>query len=175
MRGKKRKGASLSMVIIAMIVITIIVAVMASVITTANAQTLRMSQYLKAKYVATSGTQLALGAFHGEGGSNVPTALRSEFERRSNQPVVKSEPITASHQFAYQGNGYGTAEIEMTGDFLKDDQGKVISTSPTEYYVTIKSKAQIGDSQDYYVHTVVFNVYTNGIRSEKGGTEQGSN
>lgn len=170
MKGKKRKGASLPMVIIAMIVITILVAVMASVITTANTQTVRMTQYLKAKYVATSGTQLALGAYHGKKGQL--TTLRQEFEKRANNPQYKGEVVRSEHTFSYQGETYGQANIEMTGDFSMKDNGSTLtnkSTNSSDYMVTITSKARLGDSDDYYIHEVTFNIMSNGIRSEKGG------
>lgn len=165
MKGKKRKGASLPMVIIAMIIIVAMLAIMASVIDTANTQTVRMTQYLKAKYVATSGTQLALGAYHGKKGEP-PTLLYTEFQQRANSrgrvnyPIVEATPEFKS----------GKAEVTMSGAFSNDSSGNP-STSSADYEITISSKAQIGNSNDYYVHTVVFNWDTNGIRSEKGGVQ----
>ena len=144
------------MVIVMMVIITATVALIAGVLSTANRQTIRRYHYLDAKYVATSGSQLALGAFFE--GDGKKSDLYTEFSNRANGQRT-SEEVTATHRFEH-----GTAEITMTGEFSPKD-----SKSRNDYYVTVTSKAKLGDSNDYYVHTVRFNLENPGLKTEKGG------
>ncbi len=164
MKRQKRKGATLSMVILTMVIITALVAVTASVINTNSVQTIRMARYLKAKYVAVSGSQLVLGAYYGEEGAKTPTPLYEEFKKRAEGKSTSTEKVTATHVFPN-----GTAEIEMTGAFKTDPVTKITSTDSSDYDITIVSKAKLEGSDDYYIHTVVINWAIEGIRSERGG------
>lgn len=155
MKENKRKGVSLPMVIITMVIVTMVITVIASVIGTSAKQTQRMFDFMQAKYVATSGTQLALGAYNEGDGTKSP--LFSQFDSWAKNPNSGEKKVTSRHQFKFGGE----AEITITGNF---DGG----TSPNDYYITIVSESKIRDSKDYYVHTVVFNQATSGIRSEKG-------
>ena len=134
------------------------IGIVASVVSTSNKQTQRLYSYLNAKYVATSGSQLALGAyFEGEKGHS---SLYTEFQKRAEGHSSATTPVTSKHKFSF-----GTADIVMTGAFTDGSRAK------EDYYITIISKAKLPNSDDYYVHTVVFNFETSGIRSEKGGLE----
>lgn len=164
MKRQNRKGATLSMVILTMVIITALVAVTASVINTNSVQTIRMARYLKAKYVAVSGSQLVLGAYYGEEGAKTPTPLYEEFRKRAEGDSKSTEKVTSSHIFPN-----GTAEIEVTGAFETDPETGKTSTDKGDYNITIISKAKLEGSEDYYVHTVVINWFIEGIRSEKGG------
>ena len=59
MKGKKRQGSTLPMVIVAIVLLVAMLGIMASIVDTGQMQTQRMYSYLKAKYIATSGSQLA--------------------------------------------------------------------------------------------------------------------
>ncbi|MBP2624183.1 hypothetical protein [Streptococcus oricebi] len=162
MKDKKHKGATLPMVIIAIVLLTAAIGITASVLNTSYGQTQRMYNFLTAKYNAVSGSQLALGAyFEGNGKSS---DLYSEFSKRAERKTSNSNKVLAAHQFKYGGQ----AEIEMSGEFLDG------STDRDDYYITITSRAKVANSNDYYVHTVVFNWATSGIRSESGGLESGT-
>ncbi|TCD46601.1 hypothetical protein D3X11_04245 [Streptococcus sp. X16XC17] len=124
---KKRKGGTLSMVVVMMVIVTATVALMAGVLSTANRQTLRNYHYLDAKYVATSGSQLSLGAFFE--GDGKTSDLYTEFSKRANRQKTSEEKATATHQFEH-----GTAKITMTGEFSPKD-----SKSKNDYYVTVTS------------------------------------
>lgn len=154
---KKRKGGTLSMVIVMMVIVTATVALIAGVLSTANRQTLRNYYYLDAKYVATSGSQLALGAFFE--GDGKTSDLYTEFSKRASRQKNSEEKVTATHQFEH-----GTAEITMTGEFSPQT-----SRSKNDYYVVLTSKAKVGHSGDYYVHTVRFNLENPALRTEKSG------
>ncbi|MDO4667866.1 MAG: hypothetical protein Q4A90_08525 [Streptococcus sp.] len=158
MKKRKYKGASLPMVIVTVVFLALMIGIVASVVSTSNKQTQRLYSYINAKYVATSGSQLALGAyFEGEGGKS---SLYTEFQKRAEGHSSATTPVTSIHKFSF-----GTAEITMTGAFTDG------STAKEDYNITIVSRAKLLNSDDYYVHTVVFNFDTNGIRSEKGGLE----
>lgn len=152
---KQRKGSTLTMVIIALVVISIISGLVAVTIQAANAQTLRVTEYMNAKYVATSGTQLALGAYYSENGKNDLYLL---FENRAMGKNSDKKPVQSTHVF-----DNGKAEVTMTGAFEPGSQ------MTSRYNITIVSRAQIGSSKDIYQHTVEFNWETNGIRNESGG------
>lgn len=159
MKTKQRKGATLGMVIIATIFISIILVGIAFVVDTGSVQTLRTYRMLQAKYLATSGSQLAMGAYFGEetppNATPVTTPLFDEFASRASGTNRTPIEVKSTHQF--EG---GKVEIMMTGDF----QG---AQTPENYYVTVVSKAPIKDSNDVYVHEVEFNQQTSGIRSER--------
>ena len=63
MKGKKRQGSTLPMVIVTIVILVAMIGILASIVDTGQTQTQRMFSYLKAKYTATSGTQLAWGAY----------------------------------------------------------------------------------------------------------------
>lgn len=156
MKGKKRQGSTLPMVIVAIVLLVAMLGIMASIVDTGQMQTQRMYSYLKAKYIATSGSQLAWGAL-GEGASS---PLYAEFSRRAQDKEgrIPKDPIISTHTF----KDGGKAEIEMNGAFEGDDR------SPRNYVITIKSKSTLANSKDYYEHVVIFNWETQGIRSEEG-------
>lgn len=145
------------MVIIIIVVTTIVAGIVAMIIQTNATQTIRMSEYMKAKYVATSGTQLTLGAYFEKGASS---PLYQEFSNRAqSNGKARETPITAEHQFKN-----GTAKITMTGGF--EPTGSV---NPSDYEVKIVSEAPLSNGNGTYVHTVTFNWETSGIRDESGG------
>ena len=149
MKGKKRQGSTLPMVIVTIVILV------ASIVDTGQTQTQRMFSYLKAKYTATSGTQLALGAyFENEDAS----PLKAEFRKRAEGQPNSAGPIRSKHKF----KDGGEAEIEMTGAFVGATSG------PENYYITIKSRSKLPNSEDYYEHIVKFNWASSGIRSEEG-------
>ena len=162
MKDQKHKGATLPMVIIAIVLLTAAVGVIATVLSTSNGQTQRMYNFLTAKYNAVSGSQLALGAyFEGDGKSS---DLYSEFSKRAERKTSNTAKVLAAHKFKYGGQ----AEIEMSGEFQNGSRER------EDYYITVTSRSRVANSNDYYVHTVVFNWATSGIRSEKGGLESGA-
>lgn len=63
MKGKRRQGSTLPMVIVTIVLLVAMIGILASIVDTGQTQTQRMYSYLKAKYTATSGTQLAWGAY----------------------------------------------------------------------------------------------------------------
>lgn len=155
MKGKKRQGSTLPMVIVTIVLLVAMIGILASIVDTGQTQTQRMYSYLKAKYAATSGSQLALGAYFEPQNGN-PSSLNTEFRNRAEGRSRSTEPITATHTF----KDGGVAEIEMTGKF--DGNGS------ENYNVTIRSKSKLPGSSDYYEHVVIFNWSTSGIRSEEG-------
>ncbi|MBP2620306.1 hypothetical protein ACVRXQ_05885 [Streptococcus panodentis] len=155
MKGKKRQGSTLPMVIVTIVLLVAMIGILASIVDTGQVQTQRMYSYLKAKYVATSGSQLALGAYFENEGTS---PLLAEFSRRAQGQSQTTTPVTSTHTF----KDGGTADIEMNGAF---DQG---SRDSENYNITIKSKSKLPGSEDYYEHVVIFNWATRGIRSEQG-------
>ena len=155
MKGKKRQGSTLPMVIVAIVLLVAMLGIMASIVDTGQMQTQRMYSYLKAKYIATSGSQLAWGAL-GEGASS--PLLYNEFGARAESRNKSREPIKSTHTF----KDGAKAEIEINGSFERATSGS------ENYYITIVSKSYLTGSKSYYEHTVVFNWATSGIRTEKG-------
>ncbi|MCY7041924.1 hypothetical protein MK370_10380 [Streptococcus sanguinis] len=155
MKGKKRQGSTLPMVIVTIVLLVAMIGILASIVDTGQTQTQRMYSYLKAKYVATSGSQLAWGAYLGNGESS---PLYKEFAQRATSPSPSTVPVKSTHTF----KDGGIAEIEMNGELDKGIRGA------ENYYITIKSKSKLAGSDDYYEHVVVFNFQTRGIRSEEG-------
>ncbi|KXT85007.1 hypothetical protein STRDD11_00609 [Streptococcus sp. DD11] len=155
MKGKKRQGSTLPMVIVTIVLLVAMIGILASIVDTGQVQTQRMYSYLKAKYVATSGSQLALGAYF-EPQNKEPSSLNTEFRNRAQGRSRSTAPVTSTHTF----KDGGTAEIEMNGKF--DGSGS------ENYNITIKSRSKLPGSEDYYEHVVIFNWATNGIRSEEG-------
>ena len=94
MKGKKRQGSTLPMVIVAIVLLVAMLGIMASIVDTGQMQTQRMYSYLKAKYIATSGSQLAWGAL-GEGASS---PLYAEFSRRAQDKEgrIPKDPIIST-------------------------------------------------------------------------------
>ena len=155
MKGKKRQGSTLPMVIVTIVLLVAMLGIMASIVDTGQVQTQRMYSYMKAKYAATSGSQLALGAYFGDEGGKI---LYNEFGARAESRNRSREPIKSTHTF----KDGAKAEIEINGSF----EG---ATSGSEnYYITIVSKSYLTGSKSYYEHTVVFKWATSGILSEKG-------
>ena len=155
MKGKMRQGSTLPMVIVAIVLVVAMIGIMASIVDTGQAQTQRMFNYLKAKYVATSGSQLALGAYFEDEDAS---PLKAEFSRRANGQSNSTAAITSNHTF----KDGGQVDIEMNGEFEGGNR------SSENYLITIKSRSKLPGSQDYYEHVVVFNWSTSGIRSEQG-------
>lgn len=157
MKKRKSKGSTLPMVIIALVVLAMLSGIIAMTIQAANAQTLRVTEFMNAKYVATSGTQLALGAYYENDGNN---NLYKLFENRAMGKDKSTTAVTSNHVFEN-----GTAQITMTGKF---EPGSQMSS---RYNITIETIAKIGLSEDNYKHVVEFNWETNGIRNESGGVD----
>lgn len=249
MRGKKRKGASLGMVVIAMVIITTLVVVVASVVNINASQTRLVRQYLKAKYRATSATQLALGAYYSDrDGTNAispENALYDIFYNRvrgldTNTNAVKSSYTDSDNQtvdiqvsggffevldiapdYKYQTGApieqkfisldeyidkyktggdisdynliFPAVDMDYT-EYVNDLNDKELKEfnfrrvgrylSPAEYlakyghhlnisdyHITFTSRTVMEETGRDYVHTVVLNYETKGIRSEKGGLD----
>lgn len=155
MKGKKRQGSTLPMVIVTIVILVAMIGILASIVDTGQTQTQRMYNYLKAKYTATSGTQLALGAYFE---NEEVSPLKAEFRKRAEGNPNSAGPIKSKHKF----KDGSEAEIEMTGAFVGATSG------PENYYITIKSRSKLPNSDDYYEHIVKFNWASSGIRSEEG-------
>ena len=82
MKGKKRQGSTLPMVIVTIVILVAMIGILASIVDTGQSQTQRMFSYLKAKYTATSGTQLAWGAYLDPVDGN-PSSVYEEFYERA--------------------------------------------------------------------------------------------
>lgn len=158
MKGKKRQGSTLPMVIVTIVLLVAMIGILASIVDTGQTQTQRMFSYLKAKYTATSGTQLAWGAYLEADPKKNPSQLYQEFKNRANSPTPSNIPVKSTHTF----KDGGVAEIEMNGKLEKGLRG------PENYYITIKSRSKLAGSNDYYEHVVIFNFQSRGIRSEEG-------
>ena len=157
MKGKKRQGSTLPMVIVTIVLLVAMIGILASIVDTGQSQTQRMYNYLKAKYTATSGTQLAWGAYLDPVDGN-PSSVYAEFDERAHNVDPSTEPIKSTHTF----KDGSVAEIEMNGQLVDG------LTGPENYNITIKSKSKLAGSNDYYEHIVTFNYDTKGIRSEEG-------
>lgn len=158
MKGKKRQGSTLPMVIVTIVLLVAMLGIMTTIVDTGQVQTQRMYSYLKAKYIATSGSQLAWGAYLEADPQKNPSPLYQEFKNRANSSAPSRVPVKSTHTF----KDGGVAEIEMNGELDRGMRG------PENYYITIKSKSKLAGSNDYYEHVVVFNFQTRGIRSEEG-------
>lgn len=157
MKGTKRQGSTLPMVIVTIVLLVAMIGILASIVDTGQNQTQRMYNYLKAKYTATSGTQLALGAYF-EPQNNQPSKIFTEFSNRAQNKNQSTIPVIASHTF----KDGGKVDIEMNGAFEKGTRNS------ETYNITIKSRSKLSGSDDYYEHVVTFNWATKGIRSEEG-------
>ncbi|WP_394404945.1 hypothetical protein [Streptococcus sp. 20-1249] len=155
---KSRRGGTLSMVIITLVVVSAMTMLMAQILSVSSTQTTQMYYYMDAKYIATSGSQLAMGAYFE--GNGTTSDLYTEFSKRATGKTAMTEPVIAHHQFEH-----GKADIRLTGEFKGSDH------SSENYYVTVESKAKMVGSENYYVHRVTFNWSNPGLRSETGGIE----